>query len=183
MSEYQHNERDYISPFYFQGIAFGHLALCFSSRYSGQIIWRKFGGFHIMSDWAKSQTSFIVIASMNCQGIIQRKHVKMITSTLLGELIKCAIHKSRMVSRRFLQSKVLGEVCLLEGDSSGRSFCRSFRACLLGHSEQKKLQQKNFSPNFHASAQQNWQKNREKLHDEALQGYPHQPHGTLNGPF
>ena len=77
---------------------------------------------------------------------------------------KAAAHESMMVcirmkresfSKGALQSEVLGEVSVLEGGSSGRSFwrslprsfSRSFRACFAGTFRAKK-HSKNFSPKF-----------------------------------
>ena len=61
-----------------------------------------------------------------------------------------------MISKGFLQSEVLGEVSVLEGGSSGRSFRRSFsrifRACFVGIFRAKKLQLKNSAQQSHDSA-------------------------------
>ena len=51
-------------------------------------------------------------------------------------------------SKGFLQSEVLGEVSVLEGGSSGRSFSQSFRPCFAGTCRAKKNFSKNFSPKF-----------------------------------
>ena len=61
-----------------------------------------------------------------------------------------------------LQSEVLGEVCVLEGGSSGQSFSRSlarsvsrsFRACLAGTFGAKRTSARISGQKSHASAQQ-----------------------------
>ena len=73
----------------------------------------------------------------------------------------------KSLSKGFLQSEVLGEVSVLEGGSSGRSFSRSlpsevfhevFGLVLLGHSEQTKktsaATKKTSALNSHDPAQQ-----------------------------
>ena len=88
----------------------------------------------------------------------------------------------RYFSKGFLQSEVLGEVSVLEGVSSGRSFLRSLRrsfprsfwACFAGTFRPKKTSAKTSALNSHESAQQNWRNFSEKLHDEVLQGDPRQ---------
>ena len=75
-----------------------------------------------------------------------------------------------VLSNGFLQSEVLGEVSVLEGGSSGRSFLRSlprscpqsFRPCFAGTFRAKKTSAKTSAPNSHGPAQQNWRNFREK---------------------
>ena len=55
-----------------------------------------------------------------------------------------------------------------------RSFSRSFRPCFAGTFRAKKTSAKTSALNSHDPAQQNWRNFREKLHDEVLQGDPHQ---------
>ena len=86
------------------------------------------------------------------------------------------------ISKESLQSEVLGEVSVLEGGSSGRSFARSlprsfsrsFRPCFAGTIRAIKTSAKTSALNSHDPAQQNWRNFREKLHDEVLQGDPRQ---------
>ena len=85
-------------------------------------------------------------------------------------------------SKGFLQNEVFGEVSVLEGGSSGRSFSRSlprsfsrsFRPCFAGTFRAKKNFSKTSALSSHDPAQQNWRNFREKLHDEVLQGDPRQ---------
>ena len=69
----------------------------------------------------------------------------------------------------FWRGVVRGEVF---GEVYREVFHEVFGLVLLGHSEQKKLQQKTSAQNSHDSAQQNWRNFREKLLDEVLQGDP-----------
>ena len=85
-----------------------------------------------------------------------------------------------MVSNGFLQSEVLGEVSVLEGGSSGRSFSRSlprkfstkFSAlfCWDIQSKTKKNFSKNFTPKFPwpCTAKTGEKFQGTKLHDEVL---------------
>ena len=76
----------------------------------------------------------------------------------------------------------MGEVSVLEGGSSGRSFSRSlprsfsrgFWPCFAGTFRAIKTSAKTSALNSHDPAQQNWRNFREKLHDEVLQGDPRQ---------
>ena len=95
---------------------------------------------------------------------------------------RCALLLRLDLSKGFLQSEVLGEVSVLEGGSSGRSFSRSlprsfsrsFRPCFAGTFRAKKTSAKTSALNSHDPAQQNWRNFREELHDEVLQGDPRQ---------
>ena len=100
--------------------------------------------------------------------------------------IACSVGGSReqistqLFGKGFPQSEVLGEVCILEGGSSGRSFrrslgrsfWRSFRACFAWTFRAINRSAKTSAQNSHGSAQQNLRKHREKRHDENLQGGP-----------
>ena len=76
----------------------------------------------------------------------------------------------KYISKRFLQSEVLGEVSVSEGGSSGRSFSRSlrrgfsrkFRACFAGIFREK-TSAKTSALDSHDSAQQNWRNFRENF--------------------
>ena len=102
--------------------------------------------------------------------------------SLTGSLAKGFWRCGNCVRRGFLQSEALGEVSILEGGSSGRSFCRSFprsfsrsfQACLVGTFRARKTSAKTSAQNSHDSAQQNRRNFREKLHGEVLQGGPRQ---------
>ena len=81
------------------------------------------------------------------------------------------------LSKWFLQSEVLGEVCVLESGSSGaesgrsfwrslgRSFWQSFRG---SGTFRAKHFCNNCSPNSHGSAKDNWLKSRENPHDQNI---------------
>ena len=62
--------------------------------------------------------------------------------------------------------------CGVFGEVFARSFWRSFRACFAGTFRAAKPSAKTSAQNSHVSAQQNWRKSREKLHDKVLQGVP-----------
>ena len=84
--------------------------------------------------------------------------------------VTCSQTDAANLSNGFLQSEVLGEVSVLEGGSSGRSFSRSlprsfprsFRSCFAGTFRAKKTSAKTSALNSHGPAQQNWRNFREK---------------------
>ena len=63
------------------------------------------------------------------------------------------------------------------GEFWGEALGEVFGLVLLRHSEQTKTSAEIAAQNSHCSAQQNWRKFGEELHDEVLQGHSRQQRG------